>query len=169
MLHLSPLSFPPALLLCSVCATATAAAAATATAGGGGWRQSQFVVGGGPDPPPTASSYNNLAGAGVTFVHADTDEVTSVAAAKTMALLCAANNLSCALPLVAAGTIPPNGRSVWGYFVRDEPKGRDFPGLASQVAGIRKTHPTALSFINLLGYANMSAEATLSLCVPFVL
>ena len=36
-----------------------------------------------------------------------------------------------ALPLVAAGHLSPNGQSVWGYFVHDEPKGRDFPGLAS--------------------------------------
>ena len=47
--------------------------------------------------------------------------------------------------------------------MHDEPKGRDFPGLAGQVAGIRKAHPTALSFINLLGYVNISAADTMSL------
>ena len=80
-----------------------------------------------------------------------------------MAALCAANNLSCALPLVALDTVPPNGHSVWGYFVRDEPKGADFPGLASRVASIRKAHPTALSFINLLGYVNMTEERNVGL------
>ncbi len=59
------------------------------------------VIGGGPDPPPTNVSYSNLNAVGVTFVHADTNEVTSVAGAKQMAALCRANNLSCALPLLS--------------------------------------------------------------------
>ena len=54
------------------------ASAVTARSALSGFRQSQFVVGGGPDPPPTNLSYTSLVGAGVTFVHADTDEVSVV-------------------------------------------------------------------------------------------
>jgi hypothetical protein len=124
----------------------------------GSFHQSRFVIGGGPDPPPTNVSYSNLHAAGVTFVHADSDEVTSVAGAKQMAALCSANNLSCALPLVAVDTVAPDdGGSVWGYFLHDEPKAKDFAGLAKAVASVRSRHPDALSFINLLGTANFSA------------
>jgi hypothetical protein len=71
--------------------------------GTGAFHQSRFVIGGGPDPPPTNVSYSNLHAAGVTFVHADTNEVSGVAGAKQMAALCAANNLSCAPGLITQG------------------------------------------------------------------
>jgi hypothetical protein len=46
---------------------------------------------------------------------------------------------------------------VWGYFLHDEPRAKDFPALARAVAAVRSQHPDALSFINLLGTANFSA------------
>jgi len=129
----------------------------------GAWRQSRFVIGGGPDPPPTNVSYSNLNSVGVTFVHADTNEVTSVASAQKMASLFRANNLSCSLLLLATKTVAPDGDSVWGYFIHDEPRAREFPGLAKTVAEVRSQHPDALSFINLLGTKNFSAAETKSL------
>lgn len=124
----------------------------------GTFHQTAFVIGGGPDPPPTNTSYSNLHQASCTFVHADSDEVTSVRGAQAMALLCAANNLSCVLPAVASTAIaaPSDDGSVWGYFIRDEPRAKDFAGLAKTVATIRSSHSRALSFINLLGYVNRS-------------
>ena len=130
-----------------------------AQSAGAAFRQTRFVIGGGPDPPPTNVSYSNLNAVGVTFVHADTNEVTSVAGAKQMAALCRANNLSCALPLLAANTVAPDRDSVWGYFLHDEPNARDFPGLAKAVAAVRSQHPDALSFINLLGTYDTATAA----------
>ena len=129
-------------------------------AAGSGFRQSVFVIGGGPDPPPTNLSYSSLAAAGVTFVTADSDEVRSVAGAKQMAALCAAHSLACVLPLVAAAAVTAPADGVWGYFVKDEPKAKDFPGLAADVQRVRASHPTALSFINLLGYLNATEDPT---------
>ena len=139
------------LLHMSLCLAAVAAARAA------GFRQTRFVIGGGPDPPPTNTSYSSLNAAGVTFLHADSNEVTSVAGAQRMAKLCATNGLSCALPLVANKAVTPDGSSVWGFFVKDEPRAKDFPGLAKDVAEIRALHPSALSFINLLGTKNFTA------------
>eukprot|EP01046_Picozoa_sp_COSAG06_P023924 COSAG06_NODE_1922_length_8061_cov_17.839990_6_plen_436_part_00 len=142
----------PLLLLLAVVGPPTAAFAASS------FRQTTFVIGGGPDPPPTNTSYGNLRAAGCTFVHADSDEVTTVRGAQEMAALCAANNLSCVLPNVAAKAVaaPSASGSVWGFFVHDEPKAKEFAGLAKSVAEIRSLHPGALSFVNLLGYGNFT-------------
>ena len=43
------------------------------------------------------------------------------------------------------------------YFLRDEPNAKVFGQLAAEVAAVRKLHPGALSFINLLGYVNATA------------
>ena len=134
-------------------------AAAPSAAAASSFRQTRFVIGGGPDPPPTNASYSNLHGASCSFVHADTNEVTSLAGAQAMAGLCAANNLSCALPLLAAKTVSAPTDNVWGFFVHDEPRAKDFPGLAQTVSSIRASHPGALSFVNLLGAINASEMA----------
>jgi hypothetical protein len=132
------------------------AAASSVQASSSGFVQTRFVIGGGPDPPCTQTSYANVRAVGCSFLHADSDEVHSVAGAQQMAKLCAANNLTCALPLVAIKEVAPDA-NVWGYFLHDEPRFKDFEGIAKSVAGVRAMHPTALSFVNLLAYANFSS------------
>ena len=132
------------------------AAASSAQASSSGFAQTRFVIGGGPDPPCTQTSYANVRAVGCTFLHADSNEVDSVAGAQQMAKLCAANNLTCALPLVGAEEVAPDA-NVWGYFLHDEPRFKDFAGIAKAVASVRALHPTALSFVNLLGYGNFTA------------
>ena len=144
-------------LVLAIVATAVAAASSV-EASSSGFVQTRFVIGGGPDPPCTQTSYANVRAVGCTFLHADSNAVTSAAGAQQMATLCAANNLTCALPLVAIKAVAP-GANVWGYFLHDEPRAKDFAGIAKQVAEVRALRPTALSFVNLLGFANLSSPA----------
>jgi hypothetical protein len=117
------------------------------------FEQHRFVIGGGPDPPPTNQSYSNLRNAGVTFLHADSNEVTTSAQAALMASLCEVNNLSCVVPFGTYKHVPTSD-AVWGYFLKDEPRVADFSTLAAEVTQVRQLRPDALSFINLLGYVN---------------
>jgi hypothetical protein len=132
------------------------AAASSAQASSSGFVQTRFVIGGGPDPPCTQTSYANVRAVGFSCLHADSNEVHSVAGAQQMVKLCAANNLTCALPLVAIKEVAPDA-NVWGYFLHDEPRFKDFEGIAKSVASVRALRPTALSFVNLLGYGNLSS------------
>ena len=143
-------------LVLAIVATAVAAASSV-EASSSGFVQTRFVIGGGPDPPCTQTSYANVRAVGCTFLHADSNEVTNVASAQQMAKLCAANNLTCALPLVAIKEVAPDA-SVWGYFLHDEPRFKDFEGIAKSVASVRALRPTALSFVNLLGYGNFTGQ-----------
>lgn len=43
----------------------------------------------------------------------------------------------------------PEGPEIWGYFLRDEPWGKDFPELAARVASLREHRPGRLAYINL--------------------
>lgn len=102
--------YPGHLLVASAYAACTAAMTS-----GVRFQQTQFVIGGGPDPPPTNVSYANLEAGGVTFVHADSNQVTGAAGAVRMAALCGRYNLSCVRPLAGLDAVPP-GPAVWGYF-----------------------------------------------------
>lgn len=55
--------------------------------------------------------------------------------------------------IVATAGLPddelPNGRNVWGYFLRDEPSAKDFPDLAKRVRALREARPGKLGYINL--------------------
>jgi len=138
-------------------AATAVAAASSVVASSSGFVQTRFVIGGGPDPPCTQTSYANVRAVGCSFLHADSNEVHSVAGAQQMAKLCAANNLTCALPLVAIKEVAPDA-NVWGYFLHDEPRFKDFEGIAKSVASVRALRPTALSFVNLLGYGNFTGQ-----------
>jgi len=56
--------------------------------------------------------------------------------------------------LVWAGKVPPeelpDGPACWGYLLQDEPKLKEFVGLASKVEAIRRARPGKLCYINLL-------------------
>ena len=55
----------------------------------------------------------------------------------------------------------PNGPTVWGYALRDEPSATDFPALAKRAEEVRKHHPGKLSYINLFpDYANAEQLGT---------
>jgi len=55
----------------------------------------------------------------------------------------------------------PNGPTVWGYALRDEPSATDFPVLAKRAEEVRKHHPEKLSYINLFpDYANAEQLGT---------
>ena len=145
-------------LVLAIVATAVAAASSV-EASSSGFVQTRFVIGGGPDPPCTQTSYANVRAVGCTFLHADSNAVTSAAGAQQMAQLCAANNLTCVLPLAGLKAVAP-GANVWGYFLRDEPQTKDFAGIARQVAEVRALRPTALSFANLLGFDDLGCGLT---------
>ena len=145
-------------LVLAIVATAVAAASSV-EASSSGFVQTRFVIGGGPDPPCTQTSYANVRAVGCTFLHADSNAVTSAAGAQQMATLCAANNLTCVLPLAGLKAVAP-GANVWGYFLHDEPGAKDFAGIAKQVAEVRALRPTALSFVNLGGFADLGCGLT---------
>jgi len=116
----------------------------------GAFHQTHFAIGGGLVPPLLNESYSLLQDAGMTFLHADSAEVASVAQAQQMASLCAEYNLSCLMPMNSYKAITPSS-AVWGYFLRDEPPASEFNSLAASVAEMRKVHPDALTFVNLFG------------------
>ena len=126
-----------------------------------GFEQTRFVIGGGPDPPPTNDSYSNLNNAGVNFLHADSNEISTAGQAQLMASLCSANNLSCVVPFSAHKAVGTDS-AVWGYFLRDEPKAPEWPELAARVQQVRQLRPGALAFINLLGYVNETENPSLA-------
>jgi hypothetical protein len=53
----------------------------------------------------------------------------------------------------------PEGPSVWGYLVRDEPSATDFPGLREAVGELREARPGKLSYVNL--FPNYARERIL--------
>jgi hypothetical protein len=124
------------------------------------FHQTHFAIGGGYDPFPSNGSYAAAKDAGLTFLHQTSDK----ASPQEMAALCVEHNLSCALELGSLKTIAP-GPGVWGYDIRDEPRAKDFPTLAADVASVRAVRPDALSFINLLGYGG--CENTTEGCARF--
>jgi hypothetical protein len=63
----------------------------------------------------------------------------------------------------AAGSSP----AIMGYFIRDEPGVRDFPGLAKAVAAVKKYAPGKLAYINLFpDYATLGAPDRSQLGTP---
>ena len=54
-------------------------------------------------------------------------------------------------------TLPQLSSTQWGFYLADEPNAAEFPGLAKDVAAVRKEAPGSMSFINLLP-SNVSGE-----------
>ena len=97
------------------------------------YAQKEFVLSGYLDPPLDDGSYLALAGANFTGVFGDRTCVYAGGASKMCAAngklqaqLCQKHGLGSCFPGWSAASAVPLGGSVQGYYLRDEPHGKDF-------------------------------------------
>ncbi len=120
--------------------------------------QDTFAIGFWVGPPADANMdrhYADIAAANFTLVIGGFGARTPETIKKQIAL-CEKYDLKV---LVARAGLPPadlpEGKTVWGYTIQDEPSLKDFPGLRETVDAIRQTRPGKLAYINLFpNYAN---------------